>query len=785
MKSSYLRIRCFLEGLEVPIISANVSASIGDIARASVEMIATQEILSIRPKTSISVFFLDDTTRPVSSSESGIPDKYYKILFSGEVSSISISKTSEGRVATLTCTDHFENMSRAYVYFTESAAKIDNLLRSKAYFASANIQENSVNQANISLLADVFKNPQPKYEGLSNAKGLLGAIIHTIELYTGIYTNSKAGANAFFTYQQERLRILEQIGIFSNDTNSLQMYQGDVISQFIARTYGIQGGLMKLSDTISMVLNIIGYVKVPNPTATPYTGTSRENVETNDVLLNSGNDLKSSLDQSDTVQNLVSGMFGSVDVLKNVANASTIGDVKEALKESPVQSSLRNYVDTIIAQAPNTFEMNILAGDISELAVNILSQTTTPDNKPNDFSAYTYNFTNKSSLKLVEANRIKSTLMFPELLYADPPTCNIIFPNMYTNLNFSRQSDSETTRLQLVTNLNQLGNNTDVADISYYAPSFDFLNSIQGRFFSQTSYDTLSKVNSDTNKRQSGSLMDHEMFTGVVPEFASMARLSSMISGLNFESANVNTVDEKVDFFARYADFMFIQRRLAQRSLSCSGPFNPYPVVGFPILVLDQPNLDSAEQFLGVLQNLTHSINQSGGSTSYTIAYARPTSLKDDAFFDGIADDLREALRPKWLNDEYKPERISEVYMELIGCKSIYQEDQKKAVKSIQNSYNNTASKSEKAASNFSWNYIKRDIASMDFMQNKFYGSKLKKSERLSNVTATCVGGAGPASSEHRKTVPMASNSTENVKTARVNAVINYINSLKTRSLIV
>lgn len=785
MKSSYLRIRCFLEGYEVPIISANVSATIGDVARANIELIATQEILLIKPKTLVHLFYLDDAARPVSNTETGMPDKYYRLLFAGEISSISINKSAEGRIASLSCTDHFENMSRAYVYFTESASTVDNLLRSKAYFASANIQYNTVNEANISLLAQVFKDPKPKSNGLTSSKGLLGAIIHTIELYTGIFTNSKAGANAFFTYQQERLNILEQIGIFSNDTNSLKMYQGDVISEFVARTYGKQGGLMKLSDTISMVLNIIGYVKVANPTPTPFIGTTKTKVETNSQLLNDGEAVKQSLNSATNVTDIVASMFGTPDTLKQVAQSATIGDVVDALRAAPASSSLRTYSNSVVKNSSDEQEMNLIAADIKSLAAEIQGGLATPDKKLEDIGIYADSFTTASTSELLEADRLKTTLMFPDLFYADPPTCNIIFPNMYTSLSFSRQSDSETTRLQLVTNLNQLGGRADVADISYYAPSFDFLNEVQGKFFTQGSYESLVKAQNDTTKRDTGSLMDHEMFTGVVPEFASMARLSSMISGLSFQDNNINNQDDKVDFFARYADFMFLQRRLSQRSLSCSGPFNPYPVIGFPILVLDQPNLDSAEQFLGVLQTITHSINQSGGSTSYTISYARPTSLSDDSFFSEIAEDLREALRPKWLNDEYKPENISTVYNELIGCKSIYQQDQKKAIKDIQAAYNSSAKKSEKAASNFSWNFVKREVASMKFTQEKFFGQKLNKSERVSSIAATCATGAGPAATEHTKSVPNVAYSTQNVKTARVNAVINYINSLRTRSLFV
>ena len=91
--------------------------------------------------------------------------------------------------------------------------------------------------------------------------------------------------------------------------------------------------------------------------------------------------------------------------------------------------------------------------------------------------------------------------------------------------------------------------------------------------------------------------------------------------------------DQK-EYAQKVSDFLFHKKRLASRTASTSGPLNIAPVIGFPMLILDN---SAAEQHLvGNLTSVTHSINSGGGGTSsYSLNYVRQTEEID--FWSGEA----------------------------------------------------------------------------------------------------------------------------------------------------
>jgi hypothetical protein len=795
MSTSFLRIRCFLEGYEIPIISASVTASMNDIARASVELIATPQALLIRPKTSILIFFLEEAVRPPNSSTSEVNNKYYKLFFSGEVHGISINKSAEGRVLTLTCTDHFENLSRAYTYYTEQQASVSNLINTKAYFAAAMIIQNSINQANFTLLEEVFKDPKPKSIGFTDAKGILAAMIRMIELYTGIIEQGTTGANAFFTHQQNRLKILEQITIASEDLAPLKIFKADVLANFVGNTYGRLGGLVKVIDVIQMILSIIGYVRCPNPLATTLTGGVEKEISLTQKAIDARTSFADGYRNNQTVNESLSSYFGTPEIARKISNAIDSADALRILKENNViNSKAYNYLSTTVKES-DQLEFQVSIDDVRSVATELLNANESDPNRlPTDDSGINAVFSTMSNVSStatrITSSKLNSTLMMPDFLYADPPKCNILFPCMYNMLSFNRQAADETSRLQMVTNLQELAPNAaGVDELTYFSPSFPFLNGLQGKKLSENlSVDELVNQQSDNGKSRVGLIMDHEMFTGVVPEFASMSRLAMLIdNGKNYSGETTEEgLNGKDDYFTRYADAMFIQRRLSQRSISASGPFNPYPVVGFPMLVIDQTSQGAeTEQFIGVLQSITHSISQSGGSTSYSVIYARPVSLADDEFFKYMDKDLREALKPKWLESIYDVDKVGDVYWELIGSESMFVrgKDQNAVIADLQKEYD--ALRSEQQRNSFYLRMCRREICSMQFAKDVFFQKPLKEVDRLSTITQVCVGGASQNLANHTETVSYPKNEfEEKVDNQRVKAVIDYANSLQTRSLV-
>jgi hypothetical protein len=114
-----------------------------------------------------------------------------------------------------------------------------------------------------------------------------------------------------------------------------------------------------------------------------------------------------------------------------------------------------------------------------------------------------------------------------------------------------------------------------------------------------------------------------------------------------------------VSYAQRAVNFQYFKHRFASRQMQCQGRFNPWFAAGFPGLIIDRPmnaehilisgmpleqQLNSLDiqpvdgleitrgtllrqmvptQFLGCCVQLTHSLSQTGGSTSYAFAQAR------------------------------------------------------------------------------------------------------------------------------------------------------------------
>lgn len=791
MIASYLKIRCFLEGFEIPVISASVVSSINDIARANVEIIATPEALLIRPKTSIVIYYYDDIGAVTKTTgEIGVEkadDSLYKLMFFGEVSAISMNKTSSGRVVSLTCVDHFENLSRAYAYFVDQSRTVTNLTATQGYFSGANTGYTMIGgQGDISIMQDIFKNPTPQSDGLSTYKGILGAVVKTIEIYTGITRQNTAGVNPFFTYQQQRHRILEQVTAFTGDTEAIELFNSSVLANFIARTYGIQGGLLKISDLIGMILSMIGYVRVPNPT--PYSnilGDPANVSSTPQDILNIGNDIRSKMSSAKTVSDAIVNVFGSVDNMNKIKNLYSIQDMNNYVNTQPTSSVpiINEYVRKSVTlpqveQDLATLDIISLAGLMSAQFKNDPLTEISPDLGP--YSSTLDQLTRDRKVLLEAVEGLHTMIIMPDLFYADPPKCNVLFPNMYQSLSYSRNTDAEISRLALTTNISKLvADRSKVTETLYYAPSVSALDPAQGNTFIEEQQKAFISQTGDSKSRL-GVIMDHEMLTGIVPDFATMSRFELVLK----ESDKITQENtDMAKFFATYADLMFFQRRLSARSLSASGPFNPFCVVGFPMFVIDSPHESPTEQFVGLLQSVTHSINQSGGSTSYSVIYPRPVGLKDDEVFSKLGDDLRSALFPGWMNQSYRPENIGAVYKELIGCDSLYEVRQEDAISKLQNLYKvASAREGDKTAGLVAWRFVRREVASKQFVEKKFLKSDTVERDTMSNLTESCIGGASESPQTHSTNKPRIP--TEKYTDDRKSAVVNYVNSLRTRSLI-
>jgi len=152
-----------------------------------------------------------------------------------------------------------------------------------------------------------------------------------------------------------------------------------------------------------------------------------------------------------------------------------------------------------------------------------------------------------------------------------------------------------------------------------------------------------------SSKKFAKEILDHELFSGIIPAKANLPWAKAY---------QIKTKGgKKYALMQRLANFEYVKQHYASRTASVSGTFNPYFLPGFPSLIIDkhlseaqlntyQSPIGEAEfgivnklidikdkrdllatlvapQYLGFCQQLTHTLNQQGGITSYNFTMVR------------------------------------------------------------------------------------------------------------------------------------------------------------------
>jgi hypothetical protein len=504
-----LHLRLFLEGEEVPVISAHVSVSINAPAAASIQVIPLDEATYLHPRTMVHLFYLDSW---VGGSE-------YRILFSGEVLGFSYQQTPQSRGLVLQCVDFSSYWDAARVgaleYGDSNSAFTD---KSAYYGANISLIDNLMShdaQQIVNLLKE-----QPLTPGLETVSGLAGGIVRIMEAVSGIPGVAK-GINDFFTVAELRCKLLEQITAEENDDTAYHLLDAGVFDQWLRQGIQNAGVQITFRDLIKLLFQYIYYEMVPNPTA----------------------------------------KFVDEDVTKS------------------------------------------------------------------------------------SAQRLHSQIIRPDCWFAPPPVCNVIFPEQYSQYNYDRSFATEVTRnlVQLFSTIIDPGQQNELTADRVLAPN---LAQVAG------------KVNEVDPSLSNRMLMPHEYHTGIIIREEALTDVSSIPTGDSNADEKVKLRAERIDWTKKIALFHFFKFRFASRNLSLGGRFNPQVVCGFPAVVIRSPffpnrNLtglgDTAQQrmetvinnpetfgapqhLLGMVGNVSHSVDQSGGVTSIGMGHVRQHMGTDDSY---------------------------------------------------------------------------------------------------------------------------------------------------------
>jgi hypothetical protein len=230
-------------------------------------------------------------------------------------------------------------------------------------------------------------------------------------------------------------------------------------------------------------------------------------------------------------------------------------------------------------------------------------------------------------------------LFLPEAFFVSPPRCNVIFPDQYFDLNFSRNFMREITRLSCQAGLGMTAGGRQGAQLfgnSYLAPP---IKDVRGKLL-------LASMSQGARV-----LLPHEVHAGIIPKFEWVT--DGHRWGVKAQKGKV----EKVKYLQRLANFQFYLHRWSARQLQISGIFNPNIVAGLPGVIIDRSAPSPAvlerlekilrrrmlpTQFVGKIHSYTHSIGQEGGSTSIQYAFARTHRGLDDEFLGVLSREIAE-----------------------------------------------------------------------------------------------------------------------------------------------
>ncbi len=855
MIESVKRLRLFLEGIECPVISASVTCNVGGGgATASITIIATPEMLNISPRTCVHLFFLEDIAVSLESDyKEGLDlagDKRYRILFTGEIHGISYSKNASGGInGVLECKDHYENYNRAFVYFSETGditANAGVASNVRYIYAGASVQYNYIKFNATENIERIFRDPKPLTIGYENTTGLQASIVHTIERFSGFINPDGvmeiAGYSTFQTVQQLRLKILQQLGIYSKDTFASKLMSNTFLINMLQNVFKIEGGLLTVSQIIDEVLNVIYYTRVSNPCSYPSTvGSLSSNSDSVKIEVVSylesisNSEIDNTLTKEKDAAAYPITWFGlTSDSYKRVLGSK---DIRVWLKEvnKPITTSNpQSHIALIsliskLALVSSSKDQALILGDLSELLQVIYSRPVNYSKileifKSVNGSVYKRLYesvgasTTPEPTELVGSKMLKNIMFLPDLFWSVAPTCNVIFPNMYETFNVNSAVSDITTRMTLQANNEFISQNPNqsVASTFYFSPSLIPVNNLLDSNTAESDEIKEFIATVDRGKKFSGYLLDHELFTGIVPEFSTKDIFKFLI--------NNPQADNETEFLARTTDYLYVQSRLSKTSISINGIFNPYIAVGFPCVVLDRYSTTAtgsdllgsvSNHYIGLVSLVTHTIDQGNATTSYSISYARrhkDASIQLGGTFIAPSseavgqtqteDPLESRIEPLWLDRAYRSDKIgNEVYKELLGVNSVVDDpslekpyfkfedgtayaSQESAIENLEKNILSSIINSDSSLGKFTRSYIYREIATLDFMlgQNAFHSFdiNLETSKQAFNL---CSQGLTPPISDTPHTGDAPISPAVMVEEVRRELVRKYVESIHNRGI--
>jgi hypothetical protein len=665
-KAGPLSLRLFLEGIEVPVISAQLNITPSKPVTASIQIVPTDAALTFKPRTLVHLFFLESL---MDTSESGIGaagfeylwqlnqhpqrptdstfvvgDDHYKVLYIGEVVGQTYAKTPYNRSLILQCMDLSSYWDNCFQWFADYSVH-GSAFTDKAHIfvgAGEGLFDN-ITGGHTWVISRILQS-RPQTPGYETTRGLQGGMISLLETVGGLRPGHRgssvsreglAGVNDFFSVAEMRYGLTSMIGAVREDRTSQQIYAGKAFRTWLKNGMSSIGNLVSYRNLVQQVGRWIFHDIYPNPAAYySQGGVTKANV-TRSVVRDKK--VRARLKQARLHLRLA---------LKREAEGDTAakaGDVAGAELALGLSQNSRGSALTELKAAMSLANSGLTSkkanARITQMVSDLQDQQQTLTRLEGEIDNLIKN--KVISVDQQEGEHLFNQLLLPETFFIAPPRCNVIFPDQYTQFNYSRNFLREVTRLSVRGGLGVIGTRrlAKLLGRHYFAPP---IKDVRGKSLHRTlAYGA--RV-----------LLPHEVHSGIIPKFEWIPQghrwAARAAAGV---SSNERVEKSKaIPYVQRLSNFQYFIHRWSSRTMSVNMKFNPYLVLGFPGVVFDRaaPSPAAREvietilerditptQYIGKVASIMHSVSQQGGLTTASMTHCRTHRGIDDEFL-GILD---------------------------------------------------------------------------------------------------------------------------------------------------
>lgn len=616
-------------------------------------------------------------------TEEDLRNLNYRLLFGGEVVGIQTMKSPASRSIVLQCVDWSSYWDIALQYQVSGFSPgVGGGIRA-AFTNAATTVFNDFLEGSADAVMRLIDTPPRNYRSLRGT--LMAGLMHIIEAIGGVYFGQRAirGVNDFFSLAEMRLHLTQMIGANPfTERDETRLMRAHGFGSLFRRTLSGLGRLVSIRAILLALQRFIFHEIVPittpryipplvDPNLPNYETVSLEQdpdtrplsraasqIRTRCLELKERQQRSTTVAEADRQSNLRGGLATELRRLDAICGRAEVAarrvglqfqgsqfadfySIPEISRAFATAGNNLNQVGIRVAAGPGGHAAFQLSGSSVGNTVEQILQTTA-DLMQQVMESQHRRRVQRTTAQPDPPARLLTQIYRPDVWMVAPPRCNVIFPELYSSFQYTRDFNAEVSRLLLRTHSAFFGSDV-LFDGFYMAPS-RILGQRRLREMGRGSRGGLRPQEADAPLWFVRDLMDHELYTGIIPSFERMSDLN--LQAIRGGSVNIDGV--RVGYAQLACNHIFFQYRFKSRQLALSGKFNPFLAFGFPAVVVDKylpiDRIRNANYDLAVAARIVDSIREGEGEIGPPSAERTRIAEANDARAAQALVDIVEAL---------------------------------------------------------------------------------------------------------------------------------------------